>query len=102
MSNPRNDRMAKLRAQRARLRRKSRRENIIVGTLAVLGGLALVAGVVILSGLITMLAWNIGVVGIVSACGGAVGKISLGIAICANLAIGIASRLFRRTVTVAK
>lgn len=51
--------------------------------------------VVILSGLLTLLAWNVGVVAIVAACGGAVAKIGLGTAICANIALGIVGRIFR-------
>lgn len=54
----------------------------------------LFVAIVVLSGLLTMLAWNIGVVGIAAALGATVGKISLGIAICANIAIGIIGRIF--------
>lgn len=57
--------------------------------------LLVLVAVVILSGLLTLLAWNVGVVGIAAATGGSVGKISLGIAICVNIAIGIVARIFR-------
>lgn len=56
---------------------------VIVGAFAVLGGL------------ITMVAWNYGVVPIVAASGGAVAKISLLTGISANIAIGVISRIFR-------
>lgn len=57
---------------------------VIVGAFAVLGGL------------ITMVAWNYGVVPIVAASGGAVAKISLLTGISANIAISIVGRIFHR------
>lgn len=55
--------------------------------------------IVAISALITMLAWNLGVVALVAAAGGSVGKIGFITAIFVNFAIGIVARIFRPTVT---
>lgn len=65
--------------------------SILVGVFVI----GIIGLAVVLGGLLTLLAWNVGVVGIVAAAGGSVGKIGLGIAICANIAIGIVGRIFR-------
>lgn len=67
--------------------------------LAVVAGVAIVAALVALSGLLTMLIWNEGITAIVSACGGHVGTISLGVAILANLALHSLGRVLRPAVT---
>lgn len=46
---------------------------------------------------ISMFAWNLGVVAIVTACGGTVGKIGFWASFFANFAIGIVSRLLHPT-----
>lgn len=77
-------------------RRKEARDKFFAGLLVAAVIIVLVAALVILCGLITMLAWNYGVVALVAACGGSVSKIGLITAVCANLAIGVISRIFRR------
>lgn len=76
----------------------SRKKNDLTGgewCLLIGLGLLVFSALVVLGGLFTLVAWNVGVVGIVAAAGGTVGKISLGIAICANIAIGVIGRIFR-------
>lgn len=67
----------------------------ILVVLAIIAFAALVGGIVALGGLITMLAWNYGVVALAAACGSAVAKIGFGTAICVNLAVGVLNRIFR-------
>jgi hypothetical protein len=87
-------------AYNRRPRGSSTGADIAVGAIVVALIIAIIAAVVLLSGLITLLAWNVGVVGIAAALGATVGKISLGIAICANFAIGIIGRIFHGPSTV--
>lgn len=61
--------------------------------------LVLLPIIILIGGLITMLAWNLGVVALVAAAGGTVGKIGLITAIFVNFAIGIVARIFRPNVT---
>jgi hypothetical protein len=68
---------------------------ILVGGLVVAAVVGLIGLIVVLSGLLTLLAWNVGVVGIAAALGTKVATISLGVAICANFAISVISRIFR-------
>lgn len=68
---------------------------VVVGGLLVLLTLAFVVGCFVLGGLVTMLAWNLGVVAIVAACGGTVAKIGLLTGIFTNIALNIVSRLIR-------
>jgi len=56
--------------------------------------------VVVLSGLVTLFAWNTGVVGLVAACGGTVTGISLSVAIATNFIVLILSRVFRRRIVI--
>lgn len=92
----RNDRYRGFRPPSAASRKKN---DLTGGEWCLLVGLGLLAfaALIVLSGLLTLVAWNVGVVGIVAAAGGSAGKITLGIAICANIAIGIVSRIFRPT-----
>lgn len=73
---------------------------ILVGGLVVAAVVGLIGLIVVLSGLLTLLAWNVGVVGIAAALGSQVSTISLGVAICANFAIAIIGRIFGRGSTV--
>jgi uncharacterized membrane-anchored protein len=85
---------------RLKAARKRKRQDAVVqviGTIiVVLAVLALIAGIIALGGLLTLLAWNYGVVAIAAACGASVAKIGFGTAICLNLAIGVVGRIFRR------
>lgn len=54
-----------------------------------------VAALIALGGLITMLVWNLGVVAIIAACGGSVGKISFVVAILVNVALSMISGVIR-------
>lgn len=68
-------------------------------TLAVI---AILAVVVVLSALITMWAWNFGVVVIVAACGGGIAKIGFWAAFWANVALGVVRGDAARAVNRAK
>ena len=72
----------------------------LVVALGFLGVVALFAAFVLLGGLIFWLAWNIGVVAIVAAAGGTVGKISFWAAVGASLAVGILKRILHPTPAV--
>lgn len=83
-------------AAKAAFQRRQKREKVLFTIVAVLLLIAAVAAIVILGGIITQFAWNVGVVALVAACGGTVGKISLGAAIAANFALSIIGGVFRR------
>lgn len=53
-------------------------------------------------GLITMFAWNVGVVALVAACGGEVSRISFLAAVAINFAIGVVRRVFACSTPAAK
>ena len=75
------------------------------GLIAGLGCLALIlifVAIILFGGLIFWLAWNVGVVGIVSAAGGSVGEIGYWTAVGGSLAVGVLSRIFRRTTVESK
>ncbi len=76
-------------------RKKERRLEILAGFGIAVALVVVIAAIIVASGVLTMLAWNIGVVGLVAATGGSISKISLGVAICVNLAIGVLGRIFR-------
>lgn len=72
---------------------------VVVGCVAIL---AFIATIILLGGLIFWLAWNVGVVALVAAAGGSVGKISFWAAVGGSLAVGILSRIFTRSAVTTK
>ena len=86
----RQERLASIKKQR----RKRVVEKALGGVGLVLGG-ALIAAVLIVLGAVVfqLVVWNLGVVGLVAACGGSVGKISLATAIGAVLLGAYVSQL---------
>lgn len=87
------ERLARLRQERLAAAKAKRRKEAWTKVAVALGGLAGALLGVLFVGVITMFAWNVGVVGVVAASGGAVGKIGLLTAIAANFAIGIVARI---------
>lgn len=91
------ERTARLTQERRRAAKKRRRRelatSIAAGALVVVGVVLLIAAVIGLGGVITMLAWNLGVVTIAAACGASVGEIGFVTAIFANIAISILGRI---------
>lgn len=70
---------------------------VLVGCVAIL---CIIIVAVLLGGLFFWLAWNLGVVGVVAAAGGSVGKISFWTGVGATLAVGILARILHgRTAT---
>ena len=67
--------------------------NVLLGCVTVLTIFAVIA---LFGGLIFWLAWNLGVVGIVSAAGGSVDTIGYWTAVGGSLAVAVLSRIFRR------
>lgn len=59
--------------------------------------LLIVAIIFLLGPLLVWLGWNIGVVALVAACGGSVGKISFVTAIFVSIALNIVGGVFRAT-----
>lgn len=78
-------------------RRKADSVDAVTGCAIMLAILALLPAFAALGALLTMLAWNLGVVAIVAACGGHVAHIGFWTALFANIAIGVVGRIFRRT-----
>lgn len=72
---------------------------VVVGCVAIL---AFIATIILLGGLVFWIAWNVGVVALVAAAGGSVGKISFWAAVGGSLAVGILSRIFTRSVVTTK
>lgn len=74
-----------------------RKDDLSAGVIALLvvAFIVLVVLIALLGGVITQFAWNYGVVALVAAAGGSLGKIGLVTAIAANLAISIVGRIFR-------
>ena len=93
MTEPYEERVAKLRAAAKKRRRKNAAESVVVGTLGAVVVIGIVLVVAALSAVLTMLAWNLGVVAIVAAAGGHVGEIGLVTAFFANVALGILRRI---------
>jgi hypothetical protein len=87
-----------LRAERLARAKKARRkkmwENAGVGVLGALLFLSVVAAIILLGGLVFWLAWNYGVVALVAAAGGSVGKIGFLTAVAGSLAVGILKGIF--------
>lgn len=83
-----------LRDAARRRKRESLTENILVALIAVVA----VAVLFTLVGLITLGAWNIGVVGAAAALGAKVATINLWTAIWVNVVMGVIARPFRATV----
>jgi hypothetical protein len=68
-------------------------ENPYLVGVALAGAILVIAVVILLAALITLGAWNLGVVVVVAACGAHIGKITLGTAIFVNFALGIIQRV---------
>lgn len=86
--------------QRKAWKRRELRQNILVAVLGSLAVVGVIAAIIAFGGLIFFAAWNLGVVNIASAAGGSVATINFWTAIGGSLAVGILSRIFRRTPTV--
>lgn len=82
--------------------RNPKSNSIGIIALGVTAAAVLVAAIVALAALITMLAWNLGVVALVAATGNSVGTIGFVTAIFVNMAIGVVSRIFRSPSVTAK
>jgi len=70
--------------------------NISPGAVIAWGIVAVIA-IVLIAGLVTLFAWNTGVVAALGAFGVAVGKVTFVEAIAINFAIGVIGRVFRPT-----
>lgn len=68
---------------------------------AVLGVLAVFFALACLSAAIIFFGWNLGVVGLVAACGGAVSKIGFGTAFFVSIALSVVKSLFSGGAAVA-
>lgn len=88
----------------ARRKRKFKRRDIATslaaGALVVAGVVALVAAVWAVGAAVFYIAWNLGVVNIAGALGSTVGTINFWTALGGSFAVGILSRVFRRTPAV--
>lgn len=93
MSRPTN--INSLRDAARRRKRKSLTENILVALIAVPVVVVAVAVIFALAGLVTLGAWNIGVVGAAAALGAKVATINLWTAIWVNVVMGVIANPFR-------
>lgn len=86
------------RAKRARkMKRRDRATTVAAAVLVGVGIVALLALVFGIGAAMFYLAWNLGVVNIAAACGAEVATINFWTALGGSFAVGILSRIFRRT-----
>lgn len=97
MSRPTN--INALRDAATKRKRKSLTENILLGLIAGVLFIVFVAVILALAGLVTLGAWNIGVVGAAAALGAKVATINLWTAIWVNVVMGVIANPFRAKAT---